>query len=123
MGYLVTQKEKDKTLEVSVLIYTVQANFAVLGKLADEGGSRESRVFTDALSKAEKAATGALKTAEKLDDLDIKGNATYTLAEVNFIGQNFQEALEGAEAAEKIYSESGGKAGQGSSILLKAQVL
>merc|ERR1711933_491288 len=75
--HLITQKEKDKTLEANVLIFTVQAPFAVMGKLADEGGSRESRVFGDALSKAEKAAAGALKLAEKLEDADIKANATY----------------------------------------------
>jgi tetratricopeptide (TPR) repeat protein len=116
------QKEKDKTLEVNVLIFTVQAHFAVLGKHADEGGSRESRVFNDALDKAEKAATGAVKLAEKVDDTDVKANAKYTLAEVNFIGMQLQDALQGAEEAEKLYTESGGKGGQASSLLLKAQL-
>jgi tetratricopeptide (TPR) repeat protein len=120
--HLITQKEKDKVLEANALIFMVQAHFAVMGKLADEGGSRESRVFSDALNKAEKAATGALKLSEKLEDADLKANATYTLAEVNFIGQNFNDALQGAEEAEKLYTESEGKAGQASAVLLKGQV-
>jgi len=120
--HLLTQKEKDKTLEVNVLIFTVAAHFAVLGKLADDGGTRESRAFSDTLGRAEKAANGALTLAKKLEDLDLKANATYTLAEVNLYSQSFNEALQGAEEAEKIYTESGGKGGQASSLILKAQI-
>uniref|UniRef100_A0A7S1QY46 Carrier domain-containing protein n=1 Tax=Alexandrium catenella TaxID=2925 RepID=A0A7S1QY46_ALECA len=118
-----SNKDKDKALEVQMTLFMVQIYFAMLNRFAEkEGGNRNSREFTDPFSKAEKAATSAVKLTEKMEDPPLKANALYSMAEVNLIAGKFREAENQASDAEKIFEDTGVKAGEASCATLKAQV-
>mmetsp|Transcript_2311 Transcript_2311/g.6493 ORF Transcript_2311/g.6493 Transcript_2311/m.6493 type:complete len:761 (-) Transcript_2311:52-2334(-) len=122
-GHVVSQKGKDKVLEVNMLFLVVQAQFAALKKFGDEGGARPSREFTDMWNKAEKAAMAASKLVVALNNKELAGNAAYVLGEVNLVNGKFKEALRGADESIAIYQEIDHKAGEGTALVLRAQTL
>lgn len=122
-GHVVSQKGRDKVLEVNMLFLVVQAQFAALKKYGDEGGVRPSREFTDMWNKAEKAAVAASKLVVGLSNKELEGNAAYVLGEVNLVNGKFKEALRGADEAISIYQDIDHKAGEGSTLILRAQTL
>jgi len=121
-AHLLSQREKNKELEAGILIHTVQAHFAELNKVADAGKDRSSREFTDALTKAEKAAMAADKIAEKLAIPMIQGDAKYAVAEVHLVYGRMPEALQCADEAIKHYQAAVHQVGEGLCTVLKASV-
>lgn len=120
------RKIKDQSHEVTMLIFKAQCHIAVVAKRVEEGVEKTMEEHGDELDLALAASRGALKIAQKLDDVYLQAASHYEVAEVELICAEFEASEKAINEALRLFTEcdyAGPGIGEAAAHIKKADLL
>jgi len=109
--------------EMTMLLHLNQVHHSTLLNFRLEGGTQESRTYTDLVSKVDRGATAAVKVATELGDKEMLAMAKFRFGQAGLLSGRFPEALDANDMAMDLFREAGNQLSEGSCACVKSQVL